>query len=76
MTLITRHISTQQIIMLLCQTERVGRWTVNVMSILLRNALSIWTCWPLLGCAWAEAIVIILARTEAPLPPLIRLLGI
>jgi len=76
MPLIPRHIPTQQIIMLLCQAKRVWRWTVNIVSILLCNALSIWTSWPLLGCSGTEAIIIILAWTKTALAPLIRLLGI
>ena len=47
------------------------------MSVFIRDSLSVWTGWPLLGSARTQAIiVIVLAGAKAALPSLVRLLCI
>ena len=75
MRLIARHVSTEQIVVLLGQTEGVGRGAVDVVCILLSYALSIGTSRSFLSGAWSQTVVIIvvLARTKTSLASLVAL---
>lgn len=71
------HVSIKQIIMLLCQTKWIGRWTIDIMCIfLIGDSLSVWTSWPFLGSAWTETIIVVLAWAKTTLPSLVWLVCI
>lgn len=76
MRLIALHIVAHQVVVLLSQTEWIGWWSIDIMSSLFRQSLGIGTRWPLLGRAWTQAIVVVLAWTQASLSPLICFVGV
>lgn len=73
MRLISGHVSSHQVVIMLSEAERIRRRAIDVVSSLLRQTLGIWTCWTFLSCARAQSIVIV-ARSQTALASLISFL--
>lgn len=75
MPLIARHVSSDEVVVLLGEAERVGRRPIDVVSALLRQALGVRARWSLLSRSRAQSVVV-LARAETSLPSLISFLSV
>ena len=74
MLLISSHVATEQIIVLLSQTKRVRWRTIDIVATLFGKTLSVWTCWSLLCGSWTQAIiVVILSWSKTSLTSLVSL---
>ena len=76
MRLITRHVTWQKIIMLLCDAKWIRGRAIDVVSALLRQALSVRARWSLLCSTRTQSVIIVLTWAKTSLTSLISLLRV
>ena len=73
MRLISRHVSSHQVVIMLSEAERIRRWAIYVVTSLLCQTLGIWTSWTFLSSARAQPIIVV-AWSKTTLASLISFL--